>query len=172
MSTTTIQDAFEDLIKDMYSAEKQVLHALPKAAKGATDGQLSAAIEAHIKQTEEHVTRLEGVAQSCGFTPTGKACAAAKGIIEEMAEGLEENEKGAVRDAVIVCAGQKFEHYEIANYGTAVAWANLLGEKEAVELLNRTLKEEEETNVKLTEIAETSVNQAALEVREDEPARK
>jgi ferritin-like metal-binding protein YciE len=139
------QEAFEDLIKDMYSAEKQVVKALPKAAKAATDDGLREAIQEHIQQTEEHVNRLEKVAELGEFKPSGKVCAAAKGIIEEMAEALEEHEPGPILDAVMVCAAQKFEHYEIANYGTAVSWAKLLGLDDCVEVLQQTLEEEEQS---------------------------
>lgn len=157
-----LQEAFEELVKDMYSAEKQVLKALPKAASASTSKDLIAGIEAHIKQTEQHVVRLEEIASRGGYKPSGKVCTAAKGIIEEQDEALSEHEKGPLLDAVLVCGCQKFEHYEIANYGTAVSWAKLLGLKEDLNALQETLTEEKETNQKLTDVADSTVNKAAL----------
>jgi len=159
----TFDKAFEDLIKDMYSAEKQVLKALPKAARAAQNPDLKAGFEEHRAQTEQHVARLEQVATTCGFKPTGKVCKAAQGLIEEMSEIIEEKEKSPVIDAMLICGGQKFEHYEIANYGTAITWAEMLGKKHCVELLRTTLEEEKETDEKLTVLAESVVNQEAVE---------
>jgi ferritin-like metal-binding protein YciE len=158
----TFDKAFEDLVKDMFSAEKQVLKALPKAAKAASDPQLKAGFEEHRAQTEEHVTRLEQVAETCGFKPTGKVCKAAQGLIEEMAETITDEEEGPVKDAMLICGGQKFEHYEIANYGTAVTWARMLGKQDCVDLLQMTLDEEKQTDEKLTALAESVVNEEAM----------
>jgi ferritin-like metal-binding protein YciE len=158
----TFDKAFEDLVKDMYSAEKQVLKALPKAAKAASDPDLKSGFEEHRVQTEEHVARLEQVAETCGFKPSGKVCKAAQGLIEEMAEIITEEEEGPVKDAMLICGGQKFEHYEIANYGTAVTWARMLGKEDCAELLQMTLDEEKETDEKLTALAESVVNEEAV----------
>lgn len=167
----TFDKAFEDLIKDMYSAEKQVLKALPKAAKVAQNADLKAGFEEHRAQTEEHVSRLEEVAQVCGFKPTGKVCKAAQGLIEEMSEIITEEEAGPVKDAMLICGGQKFEHYEIANYGTAVTWATMLGKKDCVKLLQMTLDEEKQTDEKLTELADSVVNQEAMGMEEKSSPR-
>ena len=168
---STFNEAFEDLIKDMYSAEKQVLKALPKVAKAVVNPQLKQGVELHIKQTERHVTRLEEVAKNCGFKPTGKLCVAAKGLIEEVDEHIKEGEPGAVLDATIIAGAQKFEHYEISGYGTAKEWAKLMGEPECVRLLEETLREEEETDKLMTQIAESRVNRDALNAPA-KPAKK
>ena len=157
----TFEDAFEDLVKDMYSAETQVLEALPKAAQAAENEQLRSAFETHRMETQEHVARLKKVAETCGFEPTGKECKAAKGLIEEMSEIIKEGETGAVRDAMLICGAQKFEHYEIANYGTALTWANMLGKTDCMMLLQETLEEEEMTDENLSAIAESVVNPEA-----------
>jgi ferritin-like metal-binding protein YciE len=156
------KEAFEDLIKDMYSAETQVVEALPKAAAAAENSDLSAGFMEHCEQSKMHVQRLEEVASTCGFEPTGKTCEAAKGLIKEMDEIISEGESGPVRDAMLICGGQKFEHYEMANYGTAVTWAMAIGQQDCADLLAETLQEEEETDAKLTEIAETVVNPEAV----------
>src|SRR5205085_6394752 len=114
----------------------------------------------------------EQVAQSCGFKPSGKVCKAAHGLIEEGAEAIEEGTPGPVLDAMLICAGQKFEHYEIANYGTAKTWAELMGNAECINLLDQTLKEEEQTNQKLTQIAEGGVNEAAMSAPETETPKR
>ena len=159
---TKFNEAFQELVQDMYSAEKQVLMALPKAAKASTSPELVSGIEHHIKQTEMHATRLEEVAKRGGFKPTGKVCTAAKGIIEEISDAIKEHPKGPVLDAVLVSGCQKFEHYEMANYGTAVSWAELMGHKEDAHTLHETLVEEKDANAKLTAVAKTTVNKAAM----------
>ena len=166
----SFEKAFADLIKDLYSAEKQVLKALPKAAKAAEHMELKAGFEEHRAQTEEHVARLEQVAEICGFRPTGKVCKAAQGLIEEMSEVLEKEKPGAVRDAMLIAGGQKFEHYEIASYGTAVTWATMLGKNDCVQLLKMTSAEEKDTDEKLTHLAETVVNQDAM-AQDSEPMK-
>lgn len=171
---SSFQDEFEDLIKDLHNAEKQLTKALPKMAKAATNEQLKAGFEEHLRQTEEHVKRLEQVAESCGFKPTGKMCPAMKGLIEEAEEHLKEGEPGPVLDAVLIASAQKVEHYEICSYGTARAWAELLGETEAVQLLQMTEQEEVQTDEKLNQLAEGGVNQEALNApeMEEKPKRK
>jgi ferritin-like metal-binding protein YciE len=129
--------------------------------KAAQSPELKKAIETHIAQTEEQIKRLEQVAELGEFKPTGKVCKAAQGLVEEAKEHLEEGEPGPTLDAAIISCAQKNEHYEICSYGTVIAWAELLGLKDSVELLSTTIAEEEETDQLLTKVAET-VNQQAL----------
>lgn len=159
---------FYDTLKDIYWAEKQLTKALPKMQKNATTDELKAAIEEHLTQTEEHVSRLEQVFEMCGKKAQAKKCEAMEGLIEEGNEIVEETEKGTMtRDAGIIMAAQKVEHYEIATYGCLVTFAKTLGMEDAVELLQQTLDEEKETDARLTEIAEGNINQGA-ETEEDE----
>ncbi len=166
---TQLDKLFTDTLKDIYWAEKQLLKALPKMQKNATTDELKSAIEEHITQTEEQVTRLEQVFEICGKKAQGKKCAAMEGLIEEGNEIVEETEKGSMtRDAGIIMAAQKVEHYEIATYGCLVTFAKTLGMDEAVELLEQTLEEEKETDEKLTMIAEGNINQSAGQEEEEE----
>lgn len=160
-----LRETFIDELKDLYDAEKQLLTALPKMAKAAESEELKAAFEEHIEQTEEHIARLEKVFEAFGETARGKKCKAMQGLIAE-AKDLIEEEEG---DAALICAAQKAEHYEIATYGSLLAWAKVLEEEEAVELLEETLNEEKETDEKLTEIAESTVNAEEESETEDEP---
>jgi ferritin-like metal-binding protein YciE len=157
----TLQKLLEDSIKDLYSAEKQFLKAMPKLAEASQDVKLKAGIEAHIKETEGHVSRLEEVAKLLEIKPTGIVCKAAKGLVEEAEEHLEEYKPGPVLDAAIVECAQKNEHYEICAYGAVMAWAKELGMTDAQALLEETLAEEKATDAKLTKVAQTSVNAAA-----------
>ena len=157
-----LHDLFEDQIKDLYSAENQILKALPKMAKNATNPQLRTAFERHLEETRGHVTRLEQIAQELDFTPKGKKCKGAEGLIEEGKEVMQEFEDETL-DAGLIGAAQRVEHYEIAGYGTARTHAELLGYKKAARLLQQTLDEEERTDQKLTQIAETVVNVEALQ---------
>jgi ferritin-like metal-binding protein YciE len=157
-----LHDLFEDQIKDLYSAENQILKALPKMAKNATNPQLRTAFERHLEETRGHVTRLEQIAAELDFTPKGKKCKGAEGLIEEGKEVMEEFEDETL-DAGLIGAAQRVEHYEIAGYGTARTHAELLGYKKAARLLQQTLDEEERTDKKLTQIAETVVNVEALQ---------
>lgn len=160
----TFTEAFEGLVKDMYSAEKMVLKALPKVAKTAKNPELRQSIQLHMRQTEGQIKRIEEVAQKCGFKPGGKVCVAAQGLIEEMDEHLKEGEPGAVMDAVIVALAQKFEHYEIASYGTIVEWGKVADiPSSCVSMMAESLHEEEETDQLLTQLAEGHLNQSALE---------
>ena len=164
---STLNELFEDSIKDLYNAEKQFLKAMPKLAKAATSPNLKAAIQKHIVETEEHVRRLEQVGQACGFKTTGKMCKAAQGLVEEATEHLEEYKgAGAVLDAAIVECAQKNEHYEICSYGTVLEWAKLLGYTEAVQIMKMTIAEEEMTDQSLSQLAESEVNQAAAQMKE------
>jgi len=157
-----LHDLFEDQIKDLYSAENQILKALPKMAKNATNPQLRTAFERHLEETRGHVTRLEQIAAELNVTPKGKKCKGAEGLIEEGKEVMEEFEDETL-DAGLIGAAQRVEHYEIAGYGTARTHAELLGYKKAARLLQQTLDEEERTDKKLTQIAESVVNVEALQ---------
>ena len=155
---------FTDEVKDIYWAEKHLVKALPKMAKGATSDELTAAIEKHIGETEVHVQRLEDVFGILGIKPQAKKCNAMAGLLEEGEGILEDTEEGTMtRDAGIISAAQKVEHYEIATYGTLRVLANTLGLTDAAELLGTTLEEEKTTDVGLTVIAEGFINEAAAQ---------
>jgi ferritin-like metal-binding protein YciE len=155
-------ELFEDQIKDLYSAEKQIVQALPKMAKNSTNPQLRAGFEKHLEETRGHVTRLEQIADELGFSPRGKKCKGCEGLIEEGKEAMEEFE-GDVLDAALIGAAQRVEHYEMAGYGTARAHAALLGFTKAAKLLQLTLDEETRTDKKLSQLAESIVNVEALQ---------
>jgi ferritin-like metal-binding protein YciE len=157
----SLHDAFEEELKDVLSAEKQLLKALPKMAKACSNEDLAAGFEEHLEQTKGQVERLEKIFEMLDKTPRAKKCKAMEGLIEEASEILEEEAAPEVLDAMIIGAAQKVEHYEIATYGTLVTWARQLEMDEAADLLQQTLDEEKETDMKLTEMAETGVNQSA-----------
>lgn len=162
MADKTLKDVFQDTIKDIYNSEQQLLKAMPKLMDAAQNPRLKEAIGNHIKQTEEHVRRVEQVCGKLGFDPGGVVCQATVGLIKEAQEHIEEFAGNAAGDAAIVACAQKNEHYEIANYGTVITWAEQLGIDESIiELLEETLQEEEDTDELLTEIAEEEVNPAA-----------
>jgi ferritin-like metal-binding protein YciE len=154
-------------LKDLYSAETQLLKALPKMAKAATDEDLVAAFEEHLEQTQAQVERLDRVFEQLNEKPRGKTCEAMKGLIAEGQEVIAEDATDEVKDAALIASAQKIEHYEIAGYGTVRTFANLLGERDVADLLQATLDEEGETDKKLTEIAE-SLNIEALAGSEEE----
>jgi len=158
-----LRDLFVDSLKDIYWAEKALTKALPKMAKNATTPNLVAAINDHLAVTQEQVTRLEAVFASVGEKAVAKKCDAMDGLIKEGEGIMEETEVGAVRDAGIIAASQKIEHYEIATYGTLVAFAKTLGEEQAATLLEQTLGEEKEADVTLTEAAYNTINFDATE---------
>jgi ferritin-like metal-binding protein YciE len=162
MPQKTLSDLFLDTLKDIYYAERQILRALPKMARGAQSKELRAAFESHRDQTEEQVARLQQVFEILGRPARGKNCPAIDGIIEEGEEILESYKGSPAIDAGLIAAAQAVEHYEIARYGTLCNWADLLGMDDARQLLEQTLREEEETDQNLTAIAEASVNQSAL----------
>ncbi|RYG35904.1 ferritin-like domain-containing protein [bacterium] len=164
----TLQELFEDSIKDVYSAEKQFLKAMPKLAKAAQAESVKEAINGHIEMSKGQVERLEKIGELGGFKLTGKVCKAAQGLVEEAEEHLSEGKPGPVLDAAIVACAQKNEHYEIGTYGTIIAWGQQLGMKEAVALLKETLAEEESTDKLLSGVAKKGVNQAAAEVEAEE----
>ena len=155
-------ELFEDQIKDLYSAEKQIVQALPKMAKNATNPQLRAGFEKHLEETRGHVARLEQIAEELGFSPRGKKCKGCEGLIEEGKEAMAEFE-GDVLDAALIGAAQRVEHYEMAGYGTARAHAALLGFTKAAKLLQQTLDEETRTDKKLSQLADSIVNVEALQ---------
>jgi ferritin-like metal-binding protein YciE len=169
---TTIKDLLEDEIKDLYSAEKQLTKAIPKMAKGSNNEELAKAFEAHLKETENQVGRLEKVAKLLGTEPTGKKCKGMEGVIEEGGEALDEDGDENVLDLGIIGAGSRVEHYEIAGYTTAIALAKQLGENQAVELLNESLKEEQAADNKLRTIAQTIIKSAPTAESEEEVTAK
>lgn len=157
----TLEDLYIDLLKDLYSAEKQLVKALPKMAKNAQAPDLRRAFEEHLKQTEGHVDRIERIFSDLDGSPRGKKCVGMEGLVEEGNELLKEKVEPEVLDAGLIAAAQKVEHYEIASYGTARAWAERLGYGQAARLLQQTLDEESTANEKLTKIAESHVNMEA-----------
>lgn len=163
MKLDSLENLFVHELKDILSAEKQLVKALPKMAKGATSEALRASIEEHLDQTKEHVNRLEQVFASIDKAPRAEHCKAMEGLVAEGAELLEEEGDPTVKDAALIAAAQRVEHYEISAYGTARTLAELLGNDKAVELLQQTLDEEKETDQKLTELALSEVNVEAQE---------
>jgi ferritin-like metal-binding protein YciE len=154
----SLQDLFVDQLKDVYNAENQLVKALPKVAKTASNPQLKKAVEEHLEQTKGHVERLEQVFQDIDAKARGKTCQAMEGLIEEAKELMAEKPEAAVLDAGLIAGAQKVEHYEIACYGTLRKWAQQLGFDHAARLLEQTLEEEKAADRKLTEIAERAVN--------------
>jgi ferritin-like metal-binding protein YciE len=157
----TLHDLFHDTLKDIYFAEKKILTALPKMAKAAQSDELTAAFEKHEEQTQEHVARLEKVFAMIDAKPQGKTCDAIVGIVDEGNEIAKEYRGSPALDAGLLAAAQAVEHYEITRYGTLKTWAEELGLKDAVPLLEATLEEEKQTDEELTELAEAAVNQRA-----------
>jgi ferritin-like metal-binding protein YciE len=157
----TLHDALVDEIRDLYHAEKQLVKALPKLAKAASNAQLKTALEDHLAETEQQVSRLEEVFELLDLKPRAKACAGMAGIVEEGSDALEEDAEEAVLDAMIVASAQRAEHYEIAAYGTATAWAKGLGLQSVAKLLQTTLDEEYAADKKLSALAESGINAAA-----------
>lgn len=161
MPEKTLNTLFEDTLRDIYYAERQILKALPKMAKAATSEALADGFEQHRQETEIHVERLEKIFEMIDKRPRGKTCDAILGIIEEGKEIMEEYKGAQALDAGLTAAAQAVEHYEIARYGTLKAWAQQLGLDEAVQLLDQTLAEEKATDEKLTALAESDVNREA-----------
>lgn len=163
MKIKSLRDLFIHELRDLYSAEKQLIKALPKMAKAASHEELREAFEEHLHQTEEQAHRLEQIFERMEISSRGEKCAAMEGLIEEASTFLKEEMPDNVRDAALIAAAQRVEHYEIAGYGVARTFGEILEEDEAVELLDQTLEEEKETDVKLTELAESVVNADAAE---------
>jgi len=162
MKLDTLQTLFISELRDLYSAENQLLKALPKMAKGASSTELKDAFEKHLEQTKGHVARLEELFEQLDESPKGKTCHGMKGLIQEGSEILQEDGEDSVLDAGIIVAAQKVEHYEIASYGSVRTFADLLGKYGAARLLQSTLDEESETNEILNRLAEGIVNPEAL----------
>ena len=160
-ATKSLEDLFVNLLKDIYYAEKQILKALPKMAKKADSDELRQAFEHHLEETQGQVERLEQVFALCDLKPTAKTCAAIKGILEEGEEDMKEAKDPDVLDAGMIADAQAVEHYEIARYGTMIAWAKQLGMKDAASLPEETLEQEYNADRTLTELAEGSLNRQA-----------
>lgn len=180
-SDGTLHSAFVDELRDTYDAEKQLTKALPRLAKAASSPELRAAFEKHLNETRTHVERLEAVFASIDEKPRGKHCDGMAGIIEEGKNVMKEDFDDATMDACLIAAGQRAEHYEMAAYGTLAAWAKAMDHTEAANLLNMTLEEEKAADEKLSEIAESGVNNEAAaaahpemdgEADEDEGGRR
>jgi ferritin-like metal-binding protein YciE len=167
MKLDNLRKLYINELRDLYSAENQLLKALPKMAKGASSDELRQAFESHLQETEGHVERLETIFEDLDESPKGKTCHGMKGLVEEGSEILEEEGEESVLDAGIIAAAQKVEHYEIASYGTVRTFAELLGEKDAAKLLQQTLDEEGAADEKLNELAEGIVNPEALSESEE-----
>ena len=157
----TLDDLYTNMLKDLYSAEKQLDKALPKMAKNAQASDLQRAFQEHLKQTEGHVERIERIFSDLGSSPRGKKCVGMEGLVEEGNELLQEQIDPDVLDAGLIAAAQKVEHYEIASYGTVRTWAERLGYNQAAQLLQQTLDEEGDANKKLTQLAESHINMEA-----------
>jgi ferritin-like metal-binding protein YciE len=158
MKLKTLEDLLHQELKDLYSAENQLVKALPKMAKAASNEELKAGFQEHLEQTKGHVERLNEIGEKLGKKLTGHKCKAMEGLVEEGSEMIDEDAEDRVRDAGLIGAAQRVEHYEIAGYGTAIALAGGLGHDDIVEILEQTLKEEKETDAKLTELAESTIN--------------
>ena len=166
---TQLEKFFHDSLKDIYWAEKALTKALPKMQKAATTEELQSAIEHHLEQTEEQVTRLEQVFELLGKKAQAKKCEAMEGLIKEGQSIIEETEKGSMtRDVGIIMAAQKVEHYEIASYGGLVTLARTMGNEEVAAILEETLEEEKQTDLDLSAIAESNINWAAEQEDEEE----
>jgi ferritin-like metal-binding protein YciE len=161
-----LKELYIDELKDIYNAENQLVKALPKMAKAASSNELRKGFEEHLEQTKGHVQRLEKIFQKLGEIPKGKKCKGMEGLVEEGSDVIEEDFEGAVKDAALIGAAQRVEHYEIAAYGTVCAFAERLGESEHAELLSETLEEEKQTDEKLTKLAEQINSEASSGVEE------
>jgi ferritin-like metal-binding protein YciE len=165
MSAETLQELLIDELKDLYSAEKQIVRSLPKLAKAVSTPALQQALLDHLEETKGQVERLERIAEVVGKKLTGKTCVGMRGVLEEGSEVLEETEKGILRDAALIGASQRVEHYEIAGYGTARDFAKILGLTDVAELLEQTLEEEKAADEKLTALSKGINNRANVEAQ-------
>ncbi|HEX3816940.1 MAG TPA: ferritin-like domain-containing protein [Chthoniobacterales bacterium] len=166
MSLNSLRDLWIEEMRDLYNAENQLLKALPKMAKAASAPELKQAFESHLEETRTHVERLEEIFEKLDKKPSGKTCKAMKGLVEEGSEMMSEEGSDSVIDAGIIAAAQRVEHYEMAGYGAVRTFASILGEDDAEDLLQQTLDEEGAADEKLTEIAESVVNDDAEEEEE------
>jgi len=166
MKLESLRELLVDELKDLYSAENQLVKALPKMAKAAASPELKAAFEEHLEETKGQVDRLVTIFEQLEGSPKGKKCKAMEGLIEEGSEFIDADGEDSVKDAALICAAQKVEHYEIASYGCARTFATLLGLDEVADLLQETLDEEGNADKKLTELAETVINVEASTAEE------
>jgi ferritin-like metal-binding protein YciE len=175
MHQQALRELYIDELRDIYNAETQLVKALPKMAKAATNEQLRSGFEEHLEQTRGHVSRLDQIFEELDEKPTGKKCAGMEGLVKEGGEMISEDFEPEVKDAGLIGAAQRVEHYEIAAYGTVRAFAELLGDSRAVDLLSQTLEEEKETDKKLTQLASeinVEANQAGTSDEEGSGRRK
>jgi len=163
MATKTMQNLLIEELRDIYHAEKQLIRALPKLAKAASNDQLKQAFQQHLEETRGQVERLEQVFEKLDTRTRGKHCAAMEGLVEEAKEIMEQGLSPEVLDAALVAAAQKVEHYEIASYGSLVAYAQTCGLNEVADLLSQTLSEEKETDQKLNQLAISEINKRAVQ---------
>jgi ferritin-like metal-binding protein YciE len=171
MANEGLKELYIDELKDLYSAENQLLKALPKLAKAASSDELQDGFKQHLEQTRGHVERLEQIFKSLDASPRGKKCVGMEGLVKEGSELMEEDFEQAVMDAALIGAAQRVEHYEIAAYGTVSEFARILGEEQHVSLLEETLQEEKETDEKLTSLAK-EINPQANQDSDGDEARK
>jgi ferritin-like metal-binding protein YciE len=171
MKENLLRELYVDELKDLYSAENQLVKALPKMAKAATSPELRAGFEAHLKQTQEHVTRLEQIFEALNESPKGKHCKGMEGLIKEGSEMIAEDPEPEELNAGLIAAAQHVEHYEFAGYGCVRTYAKLLGETDAATILEKTLSEEKQTDAKLTQLAE-AINVEAKETTEADSSQK
>lgn len=171
MPNEGLKELYVDELKDLYSAENQLVKALPKMAKAAASEELRQGFEEHLEQTKEHVARLEKIFKALDESPKGKKCVGMEGLVKEGSEVIAEDFEDAVKDAALIGAAQRVEHYEIAAYGTASEFARVLGESQHLSLLERTLAEEKETDEKLTELGKEINSQANQQFDAKEPGK-
>ncbi len=162
MKIDSLEKLFIEELRDLYSAENQILKALPKMSKAATSPELKAGFDKHLEETKVQVERLEKIFEALGKSPKGKTCKAMQGLVEEGSELMKEDIEPAVLDAGLIAAAQRVEHYEMAGYGTVRTYAKLLKKTEAAKLLDETLAEEKATDEKLNDLAESSINLQAV----------
>jgi ferritin-like metal-binding protein YciE len=163
MSVDSLEKLYVEQLRDIYDAENQLMRSLPKMANGATSPELRAAFQDHLEKTRGHVRRLDEIFQTLGHPSKGKSCKAMVGLIEEGEEILKGDSDSSVRDAGLIAAAQKIEHYEIASYGTLRTFAEFRGDRQAAQALQETLDEEYEADKTLTQVAESSINVQAAE---------
>ena len=162
MQAEDLRDLYVDQLKDLYNAENQLIKALPKMAKAASNEELKSAFQTHLEETRVHAERIEQIMKNMGVNPKGKKCKAMEGLVEESKEALDEFEDEEVLDAALIAAAQRVEHYEIAGYGCVRSYAQLLGDEEAAQILQQTLDEEGKTDKLLTGLAESTINLEAV----------
>jgi ferritin-like metal-binding protein YciE len=172
MQEQSLRELYIDELRDLYNAEMQLVRALPKMAKAATSVQLREAFEEHLRQTSEHVSRLEQIFQQLEMKPSGKKCVGMVGLVKAGAETMRRDRAKDIMDAAIIGAAQRVEHYEIAAYGTVRAFAELLGESEHATLLNQTLEEEKQADKKLTDLSQEIKSEEVQGSREDHSSTK